>query len=482
MQPADKSSAPSDAAASPAASGEEMAAPKSRLSLEQLVLLFPILKARPPRILDKGIVGRALETQLGALYTRSSILNALKRATTSVRYLEALLEGAPIHDLTGSVVGAVSAAHAARARDQLAAITSTRRPPRSSATLRRLCERFPNLFNLEEPQPLPPGTYKFLLNQLAGECSPNDLADALKIYYRARQAHGQKPEVIAAGRENSASAPQAVTNTLPGPTKRELAFKDLKVRYSACFNATPPRPLAQSVLPALEGELRAEFSGGSLRRVLRKHTISRAYLQVLVSGAPRYNLAGEVDGFVSEAEAHEARSLLADRLYSAESVLRMRNGDPLGPRGRAELLSALEGGNLSVHEFARRYKVPTDTLAAQRRFALRERQLERHAQAKLVDQYASSGLSELMFCTIARVKLKALREAIEAVENVEEERITAALTASIAAQKHEPLNLHDSSEPAVRQLQPQEPPKIEVRRRRRIVVPERTYAPPTHRG
>lgn len=203
---------------------------------------------------------------------------------------------------------------------------------------------------------------------------------------------------------------------------------------------------------------------------------------MLVSGAPRYNLAGEVDGFVSEAEAHEARSLLADRLYSAESVLRMRNGDPLGPRGRAELLSALEGGNLSVHEFARRYKVPTDTLAAQRRFALRERQLERHAQAKLVDQYASSGLSELMFCTIARVKLKALREAIEAVENVEEERITAALTASIAAQKHEPLNLHDSSEPAVRQLQPQEPPKIEVRRRRRIVVPERTYAPPTHRG
>lgn len=449
------------------AGGEELAAPTRHLSVDQLVGLFPVLQARPPRIVDYPTAWRDLEIQLASQYSRASIVRALKRHTTSPEYLAAVQEGAPIHDLSGNVVGEVTAAFAAWAKEQATSTFISRKARRVPPTLQMLSERFPSMFNLHKPEPLPPGTYKLLLKRLAGACAPSDLAAALHHYcHVVRLAHSQKPEVVAARREQT-TALAGETGTVQKPN---LSFRLLKARYPACFDAAPPRPLAHSVVPSLETQLRPEFSRKSFRSVLRTHTLSPGYLQVLVDGAPRYNLAGEIEGVVSVEEAQEAASLLADHVFSAPFVLSMREDEPLGPQGREKLLAALEDGELSCEDFAKRYKVPPATVIAQRNLALRERRLESQAQRKLAEDYGSSGLSEHMFCTRNGIKLKVLRKAIESVEA---EKITAALAASIAAQRHAPLALHDSGGHAPPRHQPQEvPPAITVRRRRRIVAGE----------
>ncbi len=166
-----------------------------------------------------------------------------------------------------------------------------------------------------------------------------------------------------------------------------LTVEELTRRFPESFGARPPRPMTADTAKAVLAELYPEFSKNSIKAAGSALRRRRAYLEAQVAGAPRYNLVGQVEGHVTEAEAASARELLEDPVSIAPWLKLLRKGKPLNPVQRSQLLEALERTDSSPIDFAARYGVAVQAVVTQRQLARREREplLKRNQQSAAPD-------------------------------------------------------------------------------------------------
>ena len=217
----------------------------------------------------------------------------------------------------------------------------------------------------------------------------------------------------------------------------------------------------------LHAALHAEFSKTSIDTAIRAHRLQDQYLQLLVTGAPRFNLNGQMEGTVSDDQARRARDLLIDPVRKAGWLRRIRDGKSLNPWGRHELLASMEAKGLTPDEFALRYDLPPLGVIAHHNLAEKEQRLELEAQRRIVAEYRASGLIVKQFAESKWIRPRVLSKAVSAVAAADIEK---ALAATVEAQKHAALDLHSNVEPdpTAQQARHSSAPTVSVRRRRRI--------------
>jgi sRNA-binding protein len=432
------------------------------MQLDDLVRIYPIFRRDPPVFLAPEVRAALVDRHRGA-YSSTSIARALAKYKSTEEYRAVALEGAPMHDLEGNVVGFATADQASRAAVPQ---RKKKRPP--PPALEMLAQRFPNLFNLQDPRPLPRGTYKELLKLLGKQYTPAVIAQALHHFCTTDQyreaVRRRSPPQSTSSTDTSRGTPGA--NIDPGQKER-LTLEILAGRYPACFGTAALRPLAASVRIEVHAALHAEFSKTSIDTAIRAHRLQDQYLQLLVTGAPRFNLNGQMEGTVSDDEARRARDLLIDPVRKAGWLRRIRDGKSLNPWGRHELLASMEAKGLTPDEFALRYDLPPLGVIAHHNLAEKEQRLELEAQRRIVAEYRASGLIVKQFAESKWIRPRVLSKAVSAVAAADIEK---ALAATVEAQKHAALDLHSNVEPdpTAQQARHSSAPTVSVRRRRRI--------------
>jgi ProP effector len=118
-----------------------------------------------------------------------------------------------------------------------------------------------------------------------------------------------------------------MTSPTPAPRKsRSPLLAQLAAEFVVFAEA---KPLALGIHKALI-EAQPGLAKTALRTALHTHTHSTRYLKGLVAGAPRYNLAGAVEGEVNAEQAALALATLKERMrkikerQKAESEAQLR--------------------------------------------------------------------------------------------------------------------------------------------------------------
>jgi len=345
------------------------------LTLEELGRLFPVFRGDPPKVMAYG-THRGLTTQLTPGYTPSSITRAFKQYTGSPAYLQATRVGAPRFDLLGEAVGTVTVEEEARAMERLE-VTAQPLPngdrPRPHL-LTVFCERFPHLFDLRCPKPLPRGTYKQMLKCLGRHYSPNDIAHALRFYCKSdgyQRALEQAAVAKQLGTDPSEEhfeyvGPDCVTGDAMSH-RPQLSPQQLARRFPHSFGARPLRPLATSVRQALRDALAPAFTKMSIDRLHRSHRMQPGVLASACgqcaslqpgwpdrrgsvrgrcsAGAPTARRSRCASGVAAPAQKEQTTGALAPAAIAGRD--RLRRALPRGIRGH--LPPACHGRCRTVH-------------------------------------------------------------------------------------------------------------------------------------
>lgn len=134
---------------------------------------------------------------------------------------------------------------------------------------------------------------------------------------RKRLIAGDAAKAAAARRGlPTVSAPALAAAPAPKPTAASPhdLFSELfrELQKHAAF-AEPPRPLALRIDKEIHAALGKRYGRRIIGKVLAWHTGRKVYVAAVAAGGPRFNLAGEPVGEVTEAQRDNAAARLAQR-------------------------------------------------------------------------------------------------------------------------------------------------------------------------
>ena len=144
--------------------------------------------------------------------------------------------------------------------------------------------------------------------------------------------------------------------------------------------------------------------------ILRRHSTTRAYLQALAAGGPRYDLNGAASGLVSPKQVRHAQFMLEAMPPNSKRLdLTVKR------KIRSTLLKRFEASQLDIQAFAETIGFSEHLLTTELALSRQER-TQRHSERRaLVERFEASAMDPQAFAVAENVPFHRLQRALSFV-------------------------------------------------------------------